>query len=189
MKWEQRWREMALAGGALAAAACANGSLASDDRGGGPRDAGSSDALSDASASPAISYVCCNASPDLCCTCDGQDASAVPASCAQKLACQADGGTWAADSIDGPCSLPQTANTNNFCCNANPDPCCGIGYCEDPDAVAYASCEQKWTACQSEGGNFLLPYANGAVWPSEAGCSLPQEAGPGDAGADGDGHD
>jgi len=65
--------------------------------------------------------------------------------------------------------------SGNQCCNANPDPCCPL-YCDEGGAVAYDSCEQ----CETDGG----------VYFADAGtCSLPHEAGPSDAGADGDAPD
>jgi hypothetical protein len=99
MNWEKRLRDMVLAGGTLAAAAC-NGSAAS------PADASSSDAPSnvdldgspDASPSDAPSNFgaesggCCNASPDPCCYlgCAGGPGPDAALACQQsQMDCQA----------------------------------------------------------------------------------------------------
>src|ERR1700733_5897730 len=74
MSWEQRLREMVLAGGALAAAAC------------GPSTASPSDAGSDATSGDDFAF-CCNASSDPCCALScgvGADAAAYGA-CEENL--------------------------------------------------------------------------------------------------------
>ena len=41
------------------------------------------------------------------------------------------------------------------CCNANPDPCCGLIDCnESLDAAIYVTCEQTRTQCESMNGNY-----------------------------------
>jgi len=72
MSWEQRQREMALAGGALAAA-CSNGP---------------SGTLS--SGPPSF---CCNANGDACCT-DLYCHAPLTPECSAKLTCEAEGGVW-----------------------------------------------------------------------------------------------
>jgi hypothetical protein len=71
----------------------------------------------------------------------------------------------------------------DFCCNANPDPCCPQLYC---DAAPTTACSQEM-ACVAEGGTWVY---NGA-----GACSLSADGGPedaaaseggADAGADGD---
>lgn len=98
MSWEQRLREMLLAGGALAATACS-----SSQSSGSSLDAGGHDATSDAAHDTGLdtgndtsavgSSGCCNANDDPCCDylyCD----AAISAQCTEEMACQADGGVW-----------------------------------------------------------------------------------------------
>jgi hypothetical protein len=73
MSWEQRLREMVLAGGALAAVGCAGGSSAGTP---GPDGA-----------------FCCNGNGDPCCPSNYCGAAVTP-QCTEKMACEADGGTW-----------------------------------------------------------------------------------------------
>ena len=163
MNWEVRLAQMILAGGALATAACSS------------------------SGSGGVSF-CCNASSDPCCTCDGVAEN--PPACQQKLACEAEGGSF--DTFNVECSFPAEAGggfvpdedasdappdvtpftSPGMCCNANPDPCCQIGYC-DGNMTAYAICE----ACADAGGKFVASVS--------ATCSVPLGSGPSDAGADG----
>jgi len=89
MTWEQRLREMVLAGGAVATAACGSASTNSSfprSDAGEATDATTGDAISDG-----FVVQCCNANPDPCCTCEA-DASPT-AQCAQELACK-EAGTW-----------------------------------------------------------------------------------------------
>jgi hypothetical protein len=90
MNWEQRLRDMVIAGGALAAGACA-------------------DPAKDAAAGYVGSSYCCNGSLDPCCTCAGPDAEQDPDACVQKIGCEAEGGTWGIDRVQGPCSFPSEA--------------------------------------------------------------------------------
>ncbi len=85
MAWRNRLRDLILAGGALAVGGCSS----SLPNGGGT--AGS------------LALPCGNANPDPC-ICGRPDANAIAAmQCDQKLACQADGGTWSPwySSVDG----------------------------------------------------------------------------------------
>jgi hypothetical protein len=89
MSWEQRLKEMLLAGGALAAAACSSGSSGSSFTGG---DAASTDATV-GGFDAAGGGGCCNAAPDPCCMylyCEG----GITPRCSQYMACEAEGGTW-----------------------------------------------------------------------------------------------
>jgi len=165
MSWEQRWREMALAGGALAAAACA-------DNAGTPMDA-ESDAISN--------LFCCNAVSDPCCEIaycggPGPDSSAYILCEQDRITCQSHDGFY--ETLDdgglGCSFLPEAGP----CCEANPDPCCTCG---GPDAALDpAGCAGKM-ACQADGGTWN-PAGFGA-------CSFPSEAGPSDVGGKGDGYD
>lgn len=94
MTWEQRLREMVLAGGALALGACSSGSSG----GAATPDAGS---VQDSGEADQQVGECCNANPDPCCPhqyCGAPMTSA----CAQEQACEAEGGTWN-DSNPGAC--------------------------------------------------------------------------------------
>jgi hypothetical protein len=173
MNWEQRLREMVLAGGALAAAACS---------GGGPN-AGPSDASPDVFES---GFPCCNANSDPCCP-SKYCGEPVSAACA----CQLDGGAWTYEG-QGRCSAGDASPADAggptdaapdvpdydgaFCCNANPDPCCPSTFC---GATVNVAC-----ACQLEGGAWNYSPADGG--PS---CTFSGEAGPSDAGARADGQD
>jgi hypothetical protein len=187
MTWERRFREMVLAGGAMAAAACA-----------------------DNAGAPANLLFCCNASSDPCCqlACgsEGPDASAYVLCEQDRTSCQSrDGLLLTMDDGALDCMLlPETgllfspseagpsdaaSEANSFpssagCCNANPDPCCYMT-CGDagPDSSAYDLCEQDRATCQSHDG-FYESLDDGAL-----GCSFFPEAGPSDAGDGGDGHD
>jgi hypothetical protein len=91
MTWQQRLREMVLAGGALTAAACSTSSS------GSTFDSGVVDARSgpgnDAADDVAMINFCCNANPDPCCAYLHCDASLTMA-CSQEMACETEGGTW-----------------------------------------------------------------------------------------------
>jgi hypothetical protein len=112
MSWEKRLRDMALAGGTLAAAAC-NGSTASPSGTSSPDDGSNVDldGSTDASTSDAPpnfgpeSGGCCNASPDPCCylSCDGEPGpdAAVTIACKQsQMDCNAMNGFYEPQ-IDG----------------------------------------------------------------------------------------
>jgi hypothetical protein len=192
MSWEDRLRDLVLAGGVLAAA-CTGTDMTP----------------------------CCNANPDPCCGplyCGGPMTS----ECRQEQACQAEGGTWEPWYGTGPdgealapsCSFPSAtdgaepadaapgdATTPSFCCNANPDPCCVYLHC---GGSLTAECSQE-LACQADGGTwnpYFVTQPDGAMLtpgcePSpEAGAhdagsddATPGDATPGDAGPDGDAHD
>jgi hypothetical protein len=196
LSWEQRLREIVLAGGAIAAAACADNAGTSTD-----------------AAHTFGGDACCNGSPDPCCQVLGCG-EPMTAACA----CQMDGGTpnYSVDGSDSvflgtnspavTCSFPGDAGPNDaaadgdggrpsdalpdivntfpdvsFCCNANPDPCCQFLHC---GGAMTPQCSVE-LACQADGGTWseFVQFADGSVGPS---C-LPGDAGPGDAG--GDGHD
>jgi hypothetical protein len=85
VSWEQRLRDLVLAGGAatLAAVGCVDGSGTAGDSG----------TAVDSGTVPEDANFCCNASFDPCCAslfCD----AAVSAECTTKMACESDGGTW-----------------------------------------------------------------------------------------------
>jgi hypothetical protein len=158
MSWEQRFRDMILAGGAgaLAIVGCSDNSSGTTGPGIG----------------------CCNASSDPCCLslyCGAPQSAA----CTQKMACEADGGTWQYGI--GGCSTgqedagPGDATTNgdaSGCCNASPDPCCPSLYCGQP---VTPDCRVKMT-CEAEGGTW-------SNWSYS--CLVPSDAGPdGDAASD-----
>lgn len=87
MNWKQRLKEIVVAGGTLASAACSSASSSS-----GTVDAGGSDSAADTAVMPDVN-MCCNANPDPCCVhmyC-GEPISTV---CQSEMDCQADGGTW-----------------------------------------------------------------------------------------------
>ena len=103
LSWEQRMREMLLAGGALAAGACSSQSA------GSAFTAGAADATADAAGDASIDSAasgsgCCNASGDPCCEYLYCDAGILPPpQCLQEMACQAEGGVW--EDYPGSCSL------------------------------------------------------------------------------------
>lgn len=118
MNWEERFLNMALAGGAVAAVACADNGVA-----------GGSDA------SPEIGPdFCCNANPDVCCSmlCGGEGPDSSPyVLCEQDRAtCLSHDGFY--ETLDDGglgCSFRPEGGP---CCEANPDPCCTCG---GPDAA------------------------------------------------------
>jgi hypothetical protein len=159
MRWRERLRDMILAGGALAAGACADRGTDAADHGG--------------------SSYCCNTSTDPCCTCAGPDAAQDPVNCSRKTACEAEGGAWIFDVAvnSSRCSTPGEAAPADdvsdaapsdvvdsevpsdvipmACCNANYDPCCS---CYGPDAALETTsfpdeCASE-RACRAEGGTF-----------------------------------
>jgi hypothetical protein len=174
MNWEQRWREMLLAGGVLAHAGCGDPSEASK--------AAASDADTDSG------YVCCtNGGTD---PCLGSSAYSV---CQQaESACGADGGSFIVGAgEDGGaswfCELPLVE-----CCNANPDPCCTC----NGTPINATECGLEM-ACQAGGGTYdplsmegtsvdggIIRTSPGCKYPADAGSA---DAGPGDAGPTGAG--
>lgn len=186
MSWEQRLRDLALAGGAagaLAAVGCVGGSVAGGDSG------------SDGNVGPDVGFnFCCNANADPCCT-SLYCGAPVTAQCTEKMACESDGGTW--DDFTQACSpledsaaadAPSDAPTYpdvTFCCNANADPCCPSLYCGAPVTV---ECVEKMD-CESDGGVWGYGGRQQCVLYVEAGdvSSDPPETGRADAGVDGHG--
>jgi hypothetical protein len=150
MSWEQRLRDMVLAGGAgaLAAIGCV-------DPSGAAVDSGSVD-------------FCCNANADPCCP-SLYCSAPVTTECTVKMACESDGGTWdysaqgcghardAGPADAGPADAGPTDAQPDvidpFCCNANIDPCCPSIYC---GKAATPDCTDK-TACESSGGMWDYP--------------------------------
>lgn len=103
MTWEQRLRELVLAGGTLAAVACSDNNRFSSfgpADGGSPRDASSTPPTYDAP------NECCNVNPDPCCEFKYCGAPITPA-----CECELDGGTWSsnANSTGGACELDSGA--------------------------------------------------------------------------------
>ena len=87
---------------------------------------------------------------------------------------------------DGSVDAPVSTFDGNFCCNANPDPCCPYLHCGGP---LTATCSEE-LACQADGGTWTfcptggvcVPVADGDPWSCpDAALS---DAGPSDA-ADG----
>ena len=179
VSWDRRLREMLLAGGTIATAACGGAVHGSDF------DASASgDATTGQDAGDELSNnggFCCNADPDPCCEYELCDASLTP-QCAQELQCQ-EAGLWNSSTFS--CERPpvdagpadagvDVVSSSGPCCNGNPDPCCPFELC---DAAASPAC-----TCELEGG----------VWDSQAGsddsgllvgaCQSPSA---GEAGADG----
>jgi len=166
MSWEQRLRDMVLAGGAgaLAAIGCADSSGAGVDSG-------------------SVDF-CCNANADPCCRSQSCGAP-VTTECTVKMACESDGGTW--DYGTQGCGHPQDGGMSDapvdaqpdvvlgFCCNANADPCCPSLYCGAP---VITECTVKM-ACESDGGTWDYG-TQGCGHPADAG--QPRDAGPTDAG-------
>jgi hypothetical protein len=101
--WEKRLREMVFAGGALAMAACADHASTAVDAGhsfGPDGDGDGSQMPQDAGPSHSAD-ACCNANPDPCCSSHYCGAT-VTVQCTEKMACEADGGTW---NFAGGCAL------------------------------------------------------------------------------------
>ena len=76
-----------------------------------------------------------------------------------------------ATSERGPSDAAPAGEEPDFCCNANPDPCCEYQYC---GAALTPACASE-LACRADGGTWV-------EYPP--GCSLGDEAGPGDGGGD-----
>jgi hypothetical protein len=182
MSWEQRVREMILAGGALTATACGGSTAAQADAA-----TTTTPNLGDDSADPG-QINCCNASSDPCCYLSCEPDAAISPACEQQTECFDHGGTTGPDGV---CRVPQSlpgpeagspdAETSDGgaadagpvdaaptdatedvvfyfpCCNANSDPCCPIAFCSGgvgPDAAPYITCEQSRTQCQSNSGYY-----------------------------------
>jgi hypothetical protein len=192
VSWEQRLRDLVLAGGAagaLAAVGCVGGSVAGGDAG------------SDGDVGPDVNFeFCCNADVDPCCP-SLYCGAPVTMLCAEKTACKADGGTWD-DDTEGCSSLedsgatdasheastdapPEAATSPDaatdaspdatypdvpFCCNANADPCCPSLYC---GALVTVQCTEKMV-CEADGGTWEYGGAEHCV----------EDAPPGDAASD-----
>jgi hypothetical protein len=128
MSWEQRLRDLILAGGTFVAAGCGKTQ---------------SQSAVDASAPALDAWVpsgeCCNANPDPCCEVDSCGAPMTPA-----CACERDGGTWNSALSDGGegCGFPAPA----CLCGGSNDPCCAVNSCGAPMT---AEC-----ACEEEGGTW-----------------------------------
>ncbi len=185
MSWEQRLREMVLAGGALATAACGGSTAAQADL---PSSAtsnpgGDAAAPGDGGSSDDVPVNCCmNAAPDPCSdVCSGNAGDAVCTSCEQaRAACLAMNGFYEIQSdgslgctrfgppVDAGAGPSDAAPTDpgptdasfseEGCCNANPDPCCAIAYCSGgvgPDAAIYVTCEQSRAQCESMNGYYV----------------------------------
>jgi hypothetical protein len=176
MNWEQRLRDLVLAGGAVAAVACVDGVGAGASPDPGSDGAGDSGADSNVD----LMSVCCNASSDPCCP-SLYCGAPVPAGCtekmAEKMACEADGGAWddftgcsgldsgpvdaSSDAVtspdardSGPADASSDAVTSPdvdvLCCNANADPCCPSLHC---GATVTVQCTEKM-ACEADGGTW-----------------------------------
>ena len=193
MSWEQRLRDMILAGGALAATGCDAPSVdAPSDASDAPSDAASVDASSDLQ-NPFGGFMCCNANYDPCCLflhCGGPMTAAcaceMDAACAcrtnPQCSCQTEGGIWISppptdptlnpSSTVGVCSLPLYDDAGVLCCEAGADLCCSFLHCGAPLTP---------DCCLSAGGTSAI-YPDGNILCS----AFPQEAGPGDADADAD---
>jgi hypothetical protein len=89
LAWQHRFKEMLLAGGAVAVTACGSSSAGSQF---GEGDATASDVTTDVTMGFDANF-CCNADPDPCCqylNCGG----GLTTECSEEMACQADGGVW-----------------------------------------------------------------------------------------------
>lgn len=180
MSWDRRLREMLLAGGAIASAAC--GGVHGSDFDAAASDDATTDSGQDAGDElPSTGNPCCNADPDPCCAYELCEASLTTA-CAREIQCQ-EAGLWDASSYA--CEMPpvdggqvdadlDVVSSGGPCCNGNPDPCCPFELC---DAAASPQC-----TCELEGGVW-----NGQAGYDDAGqlvgaCQAPPV---GDAGDDG----
>ena len=182
MNWEQRLREMMLAGGALAVTACGGATAAQADAASsavpnsgidaaGSQDGGSGDDVADI-------RCCINVAVDPCgYACDvGADAASCVACRDAENACWAMNGMFELNSggmpgcyiqgaledagdaggVDaGPEDAAEDVHVVVACCNANPDPCCGLLDCNaSPDAAIYVVCEQNRTQCEAMNGYY-----------------------------------
>jgi hypothetical protein len=186
MTWEQRLREMLLAGGALAAG-CSSHAAATGSTGDASADGAE---LGDGAVGG-----CCGPSSSACCNtgvdpCTGAPAASSAQCISAQLACESDGGTFTVsfgpgNAINAACELPII-----HCCNANPDPCCSCnGTAQNPEL-----CSAE-TQCAAGGGHYdllLEELVDGRVATIQPGCVYPDgggsDAAPRDAG-DGDGPD
>jgi hypothetical protein len=175
-------REMILAGGALAATACGPSTVT-------PTNAGA-DATSSAGddAGLADTKVCCNANPDPCCAlmCDPEPNVAAITACEEnRMKCGVN--ERYGDQANGAMGCVSLEQPEAGCCNANPDPCCPMGYCggdAGPDSSVYIDCEQGRSECEA------LDASYGSLGDGSIGCRVllgagdagPPDARPGDAG-------
>ena len=162
MSWEQRLREMILAGGALAATACGGSTAAPGTAGSGDNSefggVGGDATGGDATAGSSSAGVCCNADPDPCCTCTGEITEADPESaCGHDLACQAAGGTW-------------NPYDNSYNGVVTPPHCEFEASDEDADACAPSGCTGS---CLSGRQNVSTVVNGCVVWQ----CCMPDDAG------------
>lgn len=213
MSWEQRLRELVLAGGAVAATACTGNSGSTSDASPSQDTSPSDDASPSQDAAPldaepdvVLNNFCCNVNPDPCCGylhCGGP----LTPECSQEMSCEADGGTWnplkysVPDGrvVDVGCSRAQDAAPPQDAAplDAQPDAvgndfdgsfCCNA----NPDPCCrYLHCGGPLTSvCSQE----MSCEAEGGTWNSgtNVGCLVSQDAGPRDAAgtdAGGDAHD
>jgi hypothetical protein len=109
MKWEQRLREMIVAGGAAAATACTGSTSTSPSDASGTQDVRSSDANEEM---PFVGGGCCNANGDPCCEYLHCGGSLTP-ECSEEMACQAEGGTFVYLTNDAGCSFAHDGGTSD----------------------------------------------------------------------------
>jgi hypothetical protein len=194
MSWEDRLRDIVLAGGTLAAVACSFG----DDV-----------PCCNANSDPCCEVQYCGAPMNAACACEQEGGVYDPRgnACSSPDAASDGGGTGdstrpveagdapsdttdapsdttdaPSDTTDAPSDTTDAPSDTTvdapfvgpFCCNANPDPCCTFLHCGAP---MNATC-----ACKLDGGTFS--FDSGSLV-----CVLPDANSPTDAGGDADGHD
>jgi hypothetical protein len=172
MNWESRLREMLLAGGSLALAACGHNAEAPDP--GAPDGSESDDGGSDAGI--ATPDFCCNANPDPCCPMlcgdQGQGSAGYNACQSALTACDMQ---WNTFSILGngtsfectPIGVP-----SNFSLDGLGQPSCGGASCAiGPgrsacciDSVGQSDCVDGGTACPSTGSSYECIDRNECVF-------------------------
>jgi hypothetical protein len=178
VSWERRWRDMVVAGGATLAVGVGCGG-------------------SEATRQP--DPFCCNANGDPCCP-HLYCGEPMTTECSDKLACEAEGGTYsylstcsfpsdagpAADAApegDAPSEVIVPPQPGIFCCNANGDPCCQYLHC---GGALTADCLVEM-ACEADGGTYVFGTSTdldgNVTWPH---CTLPPGASPVDATPDGE---
>jgi hypothetical protein len=150
MNWQQRWRELVLAGGALATSAC-----------GDQADVPAKDAATDAVIGPCLN--------------DGLGPAAESACEQDEMACESDGGVFSVfPQQDGSAhELCEGLVTTACCVNSFGDPCCG---CPEPQNPA--QCAAKM-ACEVDGGTYNASgqseLLDGKVITIGAGCEFPSD--------------
>src|SRR5450432_1095133 len=105
MGWEQRLRDLVLAASAVTASGC---DATPDNIVDTPDAAQVEDAFGPGTG-------CCNANPDPCCGCVPDEVQD-PVACGDKMACEADGGTWADLFVGRPgpmCAYPHEAGSSD----------------------------------------------------------------------------